>query len=257
MPFRNDQLVGCLTDMQNLEGDLEDLINDQNQHEYNQYNVDPGVHTGQLVNQPAGSMAGQLGSGQFENAAYNQSTNAGGQQMGYLLDSSAGERRANFDFNTTTDFSKPQQLGGYPTAGNLDPFDAIDDELELQHLKELEDLMETNQSTQLDDLAGPVVGHPLNGPINQCNASQLSGGNRAGANLPLSVGISELPSNLQSAQAQQSFLLLANQQQSTRANSHPPSSFENNHSSSFSTTVGAQIAGARRIIQSPSSIQVI
>ena len=251
MPFRNDQLVGCLTDMQNLEGDLEDLINDQNQHQYNRYLVD----SGQLVNQSGDPLSPQQlllqggGSNQFE-------------PMGYLLAGGAtsADSRApnNFDFNTA-DFSKqqPSQLG-YSTTGNLaDPFDDIDDELELHHLKELEGLMETGQSGQMmDDLSGSV-----SGPASQCTAigGRLGGNRVGGANLPagLSVGINSLPGNLQPAQAQQQpFLVLANQQQQpARANSHP-ASFENSHSS-FSTIASAQIAGAHSLIQSPSSIQVI
>lgn len=259
MPFRNDQLVGCLTDMQNLEEDLEDLINDQNQHQYNQYIVDSGQMLGDHSTTLNPSPQSGGSSNQFETvqSTFNQPNNP---PTGYLLGpTTASDRRAaatNFDFDTT-DFTKQLDYAGQ--SANLDAFD---DELELHHLKELEDLMEINQPARIDNLGGPV-GHqlngPTNGPVSRCSSigSELSG-NRAGANLPssLSVSIHNLPSNLQPAQTpqpqQQQFLLHANQQPS-RANSHP-TAFENNRSS-FSANASAKLAAATRLL--PSSIQVI
>lgn len=271
MPFRNDQLVGCLTDMQNLEDDLEDLINDQNQHQYNQYNVDQNQHlvdAGQMTIEQSASLHQGARSGQFETVAFDQSNSS----TGYLLDPTAS-RTTNFDFNPT-DFSK-QQLDYVGQSTGLDAFDTIDDELELHHLKELEDLMETNQSARIDNLTGPAngpvngpanrpvnspmsgpmsgpVNGPMNGPVSQCSSigNELSG-NRAGGNLPsgLSVGIHNLPNNLP-APTPPAFLVHANQQAS-RANSLP-TAFENNRSS---FNASAKVAAASRLL--PSSIQVI
>lgn len=153
MPYRQDQLVGCLTDdMQNLDNDLEDLIDNPNQHQYNQYIVDSNQMSNQLV----------TNSNQFEVV---QTTDFN--QTNQFID----DTTTNFNFNTT-DFDKNDYQAINFNHSNLNSFD-IDDELELNHLKELEDLMDTNQpmnnqisSDQLTNSFNQQINNQLNSPLN-------------------------------------------------------------------------------------------
>ena len=175
MPFRNDQLVGCLTD---IEGDsLDDLISlpdqNSNQHQYNRYIVDSN-------RLPIETELNQLNSNrnQFEvgqNTQFNQT---------YL------NSRRSTNFNFTSDYAKPvydQAQLNFNSQQSLatTAFD-LDDELELNHLKDLEDLMDITQINQLgvNSLNNPPIQNTISqiSPISQCKSQITSNVNQLNAN---------------------------------------------------------------------------
>ena len=169
MPYRNDQLVGCLPD-----DDLDDLLNlpvpDTNPHQFNQLNlntnqciVDSHLQTNQTrSNELATELSNQLDSRSSRQFLDNNTSTTFNFQSDYdnQLDQLTNQLA---DQSTATNFNS-----------NLDIFDI--DELELNHLKDLENLMDTTQlqnqqpTNQLN--SNQLSPNQLN--VNQLNANQLT-----------------------------------------------------------------------------------